>query len=307
VSPGARASIVARLRPGGSYEWRCQTPSQAAATSVAVQIAGSDTGGSAPAAVSIVQLYRPLARYTRHEAAILATLRGQLATLQSRLRAGDIAGARSAWLEAHLSWLRLGQDDAGYGAFGTLGNRIDGTADGDVGTTSSPSFTGFHRVEFDLWHRHDVPAARTDAALLGRLVSSVNQRVLSQDLPDTTLALDSWALRCHEILEDALRDTLSGNDDYGSHTGLAAVGADAAATREMLRVLSGLIDARAPGLVRTATRELAAIDAATRPARAIAIRALSERRRQRINATVDAALGTLAPVSELLQISTTNS
>ncbi|HEX4108257.1 MAG TPA: Dyp-type peroxidase [Solirubrobacteraceae bacterium] len=88
--------------------------------------------------------------------------------------------------------------------------------------------------------------------------------------------------RCHEILEDALRDTLSGNDDYGSHTGLAATAAEVTATREMLRVLSGLIEPRAPGLVQTGTQQLAAIDAAIGPPRAVAIAALPQLSRQRI-------------------------
>jgi len=309
VPPGGRASINARLRPGDSYEWRCQTPDQAAATSAAIDIAanGAATSAYAPAPISIVQLYQPLADYTRFESATLAKLHGQLAALTSRLSAGDIAGARSAWLAAHLSWLDLGQDDGAYGAFGDLGNQIDGTADGDVGTTSSRSFTGFHKVERDLWGRHDVVAARVDAATLRKLVGSINQRALSQDLPDTTIALNSWALRCHEILEDALRDTLSGNDDYGSHTGLATIGADVTATREMLRVLGGLINPRAPGLVQTATRQLTEIDAAISPSRAVAIAALPPSRRQRINADVGAALETLAPVSELIQISSANS
>jgi hypothetical protein len=121
------------------------------------------------------------------------------------------------------------------------------------------------------------------------------------------VALDAWVLRCHEILEDALRDTLNGDDDYGSHTALAAIGADVTATREMLRVLTGLIESRDPGLVQTATRQLAAISAAAGPPRAVAISVLPDLTRQRINGAVDAALETLAPVSELMQISTTNS
>jgi high-affinity iron transporter len=309
VSPGVRASLIAHLQAGGSYEWRCQAPSQAAATSVAIQIPGAGTPASldAPAAITIVQLYQPMAEYTRYVSATLAKLRRQLAALDSRLGAGDVAGARSAWLAAHLSWLALGQDDGAYGAFGNLGNQIDGTADGDVGTTSSPSFTGFHRVELDLWGRRHPAAARADVATLTKLVSSINQPALGQDLPDTTVALDSWVLRCHEILEDALRDTLSGNDDYGSHTDLAAIGADVTATREMLRVLGGLIKARGSGLIQTALGQLAAIDAAISPTREVAIAALPQVRRQRIDAAVGAALETLAPVSELMQISTSSS
>jgi len=309
VTPGERASMRAHLHAGGSYEWSCQAPSQAAATSVAIQIPGAGTATSAyaPAGISIVQLYQPLADYTKYVSATLSKLRGQLAALVGSLRARDLAGARAAWLAAHLSWLSLGQDDGAYGAFGNLGNEIDGTADGDVGATSSRSFTGFHRVELDLWGRHDLATARADAGVLAKLVDSINQQALSQDLPDTTVALDSWVLRCHEILEDALRDTLSGNDDYGSHTGLATIGADVTATREMLHALAGLIAPRARGLVPTAREQLAAIDAAIKPSRAVPIPALPQVRRQRIDAAVGAALETLAPVSELMQISTTNS
>jgi hypothetical protein len=309
VTPGARASIRAHLEAGGSYEWRCQTPSQAPATSISIQIParGSPTSLSAPAGITTALLYRPLARYTRYVSATLARLRGQLASLQRRLADHDLRGARSAWLSAHLSWLALGQDDGAYGAFGNLGNRIDGTAEGDLGTTSSPSFSGFHRVELDLWRNHDLSAARTDTSTLRRLVASINQPVLSQDLPATTVALDAWVLRCHEILEDALRDTLSGDDDYGSHTGLSAIEADVTATREMLSMLGGLITPRAPALVPAATRQLAAIDAAIEPTRVVAIAALPERRRQHIDSAVDAALETLAPVSELLQVSGANS
>jgi high-affinity iron transporter len=254
--------------------------------------------------VSIVQLYHPLTRYTKYEAATLAKLRGQLATLAGRLSEGDVAGARSAWLAAHLSWLRLGQDDGAYGAFGSLGNRIDGTASGDVGTTSSRSFTGFHRVELDLWRRNDLVAAQADTAVLRKLVGSLNRRALSRDLPNAPLALDSWVLRCHEILEDALRDSLSQNDNYGSDSDLDSVRADVTATREMLTVLGGLIQTRAPGLVPTAKRELRAIDSALAAAPAHTdLAALPARVRERIDAAVGAALETLAPVSELMEIS----
>ena len=53
VAPGARASIQARLRPGGAYEWRCQTGSQAAATSVSIQI---EAATSPPRAVVMAAL-----------------------------------------------------------------------------------------------------------------------------------------------------------------------------------------------------------------------------------------------------------
>jgi high-affinity iron transporter len=108
-----------------------------------------------------------------------------------------------------------------------------------------------------------------------------------------------------------LRDSLSAEDDYGSHTDLAALKADVAATREMLAVLAPLLDPREPALVLTARRELSGIDAAiaaVHPGSALpwsAIAALPLRARERLDASVGAALETLAPVSELMQVGNT--
>ena len=50
-------------------------------------------------------------------------------------------------------------------------------------------------------------------------------------LPATKLGLTNWTLRPHEVLEDALRDSLTGDDDYGSHTDLDSIAADVSVTR----------------------------------------------------------------------------
>jgi hypothetical protein len=75
----------------------------------------------------------------------------------------------------------------------------------------------------------------------------------------------------------------------------------------MLSTLGGLIRARAPRLVPTAMRQLAAIDAAIRPTQTVSMASLPPRRRQHIDAVLDGAVETLAPVFELLQISSANS
>jgi len=104
-----------------------------------------------------------------------------------------------------------------------------------------------------------------------------------------------------------LRDSLSGDDDYGSGTDLAAVTADVAATREVLGLMAAALAPRAPHLVGAARARLTAIDAtisAVHPAGAAwpAITALTLSQRQRINAAVGAALETLAPVPDLLKV-----
>ena len=103
---------------------------------------------------------------------------------------------------------------------------------------------------------------------------------------------------------DAERDTLTGNDDYGSGTGLASLSADVAATRELLTLLSPVIDPVAPRLVGRADRELAALSAAIQSAcldgDCMAIQTLSFAQRERIEADTGSVLETLAPIPDLI-------
>ena len=179
--------------------------------------------------MATIQLAQPLAQYTEYVNATLSELRRQLATLQSAADAGNLEAAERAWLPAHITYLEIGQDDEAYGSFGDLGEKIDGLAAGLPNTTTNPKFTGFHKVEFDLWRHHDVPAAARDTKNWCRRRSADTRDGLSGPAARTH-SLDGWVLRCHEILEDGLRDSLTADDDYGSNSDLASLAADVKAT-----------------------------------------------------------------------------
>jgi high-affinity iron transporter len=266
------------------------------------------TGGPGPVVIPIVagQLAAPMTAYRGDVRRLLETLQSQMATLRGAVDAGNLAGAESAWLTAHLTWVDIGQDDAAYGAFGQLGRAIDGTAAGLQLGTASPRFTGFHKLELDLWTDHDLVAARADAARLRSLIATAAGERLSRLLPTSVLGLDDLTVRCHEILEDALRDSLSGDDDYGSGTSLASVRADVSATRTMLNLLAPLITPRAAQLVGRARRQLvaliAAIAATRRDGQWVAVTVLPTEARERVDAATGAVLETLAPIPDLLKI-----
>jgi high-affinity iron transporter len=313
AQPRTVSELAVHLVPGGAYQWSCDLAGVPARLSTAAQVpwpaANRANAPPVPAPVATVQLIGPLTQYRQYVDGLLATLRPQLGKLQAQIAAGSLAGAQAAWLTARLTWLKIGQDDGAYGAFGQLGSSIDGTADGIVGGTSSSQFTGFHKVELDLWTRHDLAAAGRDAAELARLVATLTPGAVAAALPANTPGINNWTLRCHEILEDALRDSLSENDDYGSNSDLASINADVAATHEMLGLLAPLINPRSPQLVATGERDLTALSQAVAAARTGAqwpdLASLPVRERQRIDAATGAALETLAPVSELMQIGST--
>lgn len=254
---------------------------------------------------------RELDEYRGYVAGKLSTLRSRVATLTAAIGSGNLAKARSAWLSAHLTWLEIGQDDGAYGCFGALGGEIDGLAAGHPLGTADPGFTGFHRIEFDLWSKRDLATAASDTTTLRHLLAQLVRVPLSTYLPATTNGIGNWLLRPHEVLEDALRDSLSADDDYGSGSDLASITADVAAVRTLLRELEPALVTVAPHLVGNARAELAALIGAITVAHAgnasVSIEHLPIRQRQQIDAEVGTALETLAPLPDLLTSSGSNS
>jgi high-affinity iron transporter len=254
---------------------------------------------------SYLTIERPaFAAYRAYVAGKLSTVRAQVAALAAAIGSGNLARSRSAWLTAHLTWLEIGQDDGAYGCFGALGAEIDGLAAGHRLGTADPRFTGFHRIEFDLWTRRDPVAAAHNTAILAQLLARLMRAPLSTYLPSTPTGIGNWLLRPHEVLEDALRDSLTADDDYGSGTDLAALTADVAAVRRLLSELRPAVDPVAPHLVGDARTELdaltRAIDAPHAGGAGTPIADLAVRRRQQVDADVGAALETLAPLPDLL-------
>ncbi|HEX3803176.1 MAG TPA: EfeM/EfeO family lipoprotein [Solirubrobacteraceae bacterium] len=261
--------------------------------------------------VATIQLAPPLAQYTLYVDRLAERLPGEVSAIESAAESGDLTAAEATWLPAHITYLEIGQDDAAYGSFGDLGEQIDGLADGLPDTVANSDFSGFHKVELDLWRDHDTTAAASDAKRLLELVDELTPATIASDLPVQTVAVDGWVLRCHEILEDALRDSLSQDDDYGSNTDLASISADVRATREMLKVLAPLIEPRMPKILPTGSVDLQDIDRAITAAGGSDthrnLSSLPVRQRQALNEAVDVATETLAPVSEILQVSTPGS
>jgi high-affinity iron transporter len=301
--------LVVRLKRGKHYMWSCDLQGRPPRTSE-VQTVPLDPnhGGTGPpvAPVTRDQLVAPMKAYRTYVSSQLGLLTADLSRLAIDLSNSDVGAAESEWLRAHQAWLRIGQDDGAYGAFGELGRKIDGTTAGLAGGTANPAFTGFHKVEFDLWTRGNLAAAASDTTTLRTYVGRVVKRGVPAWFPMTTISVSGLPLRCHEILEDALRDSLSGEDDYGSGTSLASVRADVAGTRELLGLLSPLISERSAHLVPRAHRSLThlvnAVEATRSKGTWVAVADLGRRKREDVDAAIGAALEILAPVPDLLAI-----
>jgi high-affinity iron transporter len=125
-------------------------------------------------------------------------------------------------------------------------------------------------------------------------------------LPSLTVNPKDMPIRLHEILEDALRDHLSGMSDQGAGSGFAETLADVDGTRVVLGELQSLINQRKPGLVAAVTPQLDALQSALRATEHGGVfddpTTAPVAERQHVNAAIDQVLETISPVPDLLEI-----
>jgi high-affinity iron transporter len=308
LGPGTTAPLSADLG-NGTYTFVCLMGSQSATSSQQVQVtAKTATSGAAPVAVkpvTVAELTPPNKLYQAYAAAQLKDLAGEVATIKTDLGKQDIAQAKTDWLAAQLDWERVG---ASYDSFGDLGLAVDGLPTGFVEGVNDPGFTGLHRLEYGLWHGQSAAELLSVTNVLAKNVATIQKNLTSDDLAGDPTQLP---LRVHEIIEDALRDHLSGVDDEGGNAAYAQTWADTQVDRVVLGEESALINDRDPGLVATAQSELSALDTAllatkTSDGQWQSLTAVSLGQRQHVDAAIGALLETLAGVPDLLEVPPTH-
>jgi hypothetical protein len=256
------------------------------------------------APVSAAAFNAPVAMYRSFSSRQLGLMANDVSQLESALAAGERSGAEGAWRAAFADYLKLG---AVYleGQVADLDQAIDGTPGGLAGGTASPQFSGLHRLEFGLWTGASLSSLQPWAR---RLATDVSR--LRHVLPRVEISPLDYATRAHEILEDAVRDLLSGMDVPWSREGVLGTDAGLGATSEVIRTLVPLLKNR-EGVLPVVSQELdrlrstlAAIKVAhggSLPSNDELTRAQSER----LDAAIGQALEALAQVPGALETVTT--
>ncbi|MEY9929420.1 high-affinity iron transporter [Catenulispora sp. GP43] len=298
LAPGTTRPLTATIGTG-TYAWRCVPNGKDAVTSAAKRATGSGGSGTAVVPITDKDLDAPLQQYRAYVTDHLNELAGYTDTLKQDVDSGDLAKAKQDWLTAHLAYNRLG---AAYGTFQDWDAKIDGRADGLPDKTQDKDFTGFHRLEYGLWHGE---AAASLAPVADQLDSDVHG--LIGDWPKQDFDPSDLPLRAHEILENTLQFQLTGDADYGSGTTLATADANLAGTREVLTVIRPLVQARDPqGLTQIDAwldRFGTAVDAAKQPDGTwTPVAQLDPAARQKLNGTLGELLEQLSVVPDLLEI-----
>ncbi len=220
----------------------------------------------------------------------------EVARLAADVRRGDRRAAERDWLVAHLDYERLG---AAYGAFGDADGAVNGLPSGLSDGVRDKNFTGFHRVELDLWHgasgsqlSHDAARLRSDLAALRTAFGTAQIDPLEV------------SIRAHEITENAVQLELTGRTDFGSHSSLATVRANLDGTRTVVGFLTPLLRSRYAGLGATMTalsRAEADLDRFHPATGWTALQSLSRANRERVDSDLSQLTELLAPIASICE------
>jgi high-affinity iron transporter len=313
IGPATSAPLTATLS-SGTYVWKCFMGSQPTTASQPVQVTATGNApppsrtanspvSSGPVAVkpvTVSELAGPNKKYQAYAAGQLAALAQAVTRIEADLRGRNIAAAKTDWLTAQLDWERVG---ASYDSFGALGLAVDGLPNGIPGGVNAKNFSGLHRLEYGLWHGQ---SAATLLPVAERLASKV--AIVQRNLTSDNLAGDptNLPIRAHEILEDALRDHLSGIDNQGGNAAFAMTYADTQVASVVLGYLTPLLNARQPGLPAIAGNDLSNLQQALLATRVDgqweSLDTASLTARENVDAAIDATLETLSAVPDLLEV-----
>ncbi|SDI76362.1 iron uptake system component EfeO [Frankineae bacterium MT45] len=296
IGPGTSTPLSINLGSGG-YAFRCAMEDESTVTGPTVTVPG-DVPRPVPPVLAVTQgdLIAATKSYQQYVTGQLPKLSALTATLATDIAGNQLAGARAAWLPAHLEYERLG---AAYGAFGDLDGAINGLANGLPGGVDDPDWTGFHRLEYGLWHGASAAALAPTAARLRADVNALHRTFAAAQIDPLELSI-----RAHEITENALQFELTGETDYGSGSTLATVAANLDGTQSVLQIIRPLLLTRYSQLpTLTAALATSAHDLATLRTAAgwPALAQLSRPQRELVDSDFSQLSELLAPVASILE------
>jgi iron uptake system component EfeO len=246
ITPGLSRELKVEITEPGTFTTACKPGMVGDGIRAAFTVTGTAQPGSADQKVA-----KAIADYTAYVAAQSAELLAGTEAFVAAVKAGDVAKAKSIYTAARVPWERI---EPVAESFGDLDPKIDGRE--DVVEEGLP-FTGYHRLEKDLW----VDGLKADSsAIADQLLADVKSIVEKAAAVDFTAL--SIANGAKELLDEVATTKITGEEERYSHTDLADMKANLQGAQAALEVLRPVIAERQPALAAALDQTFTAINQA---------------------------------------------
>jgi iron uptake system component EfeO len=245
IAPGLSRELHVEL-PAGTYETACKPGMVGKGIRGGLKVNGSAAPLTADAALAgATESYQ---RYVKSQTAALLEKTQEFV---AAVKAGDVAKAKELFPIARTYWERI---EPVAEIFGDLDPKIDGR---EEVVEEGMEFTGFHRIEKDLWVTGDISKS---GPMADRLMADINEIVAKANAEKLSpLHLANGA---KELLDEVATGKITGEEDRYSHTDLWDFNANVEGSKAAIAALRPVLEERAPDLVKQLDTEFANVDAA---------------------------------------------
>ena len=245
VAPGLSRELRVEL-PAGTYQTACKPGMVGDGIRAAFKVSGS----AAPLAddAALAQATASYQQYVQTQTAALVEKTGDFV---AAVKAGDLAKAKDLYPVTRSYYERV---EPVAESFGDLDPKIDGREDVlDEGM----QFTGFHRIEKDLWATGDISK---DGPIADQLLADVNQLVTKANT--AKLSPLNLANGAKELLDEVASSKITGEEERYSHTDLWDFSANVEGSKAAIAALRPVLQDRSPDLVKQLDTEFADVQTA---------------------------------------------
>lgn len=232
IGPGLTRQLIVEVPQGGQYSTACKPGMVGDGIRGPFTVTGSVPGSTEGDAL----LASAVAGYKRYTTSQIEALVPRTQEFTDAVKRGDVPTAQALYPVARTYWERI---EPVAESFGDIDPRIDGRDDGEPGV----EFTGYHRLERDLWLTGLQPDTNAMADRLMADIRELQTRVAGIEL--TPLQLANGA---KELLDEVATGKITGEEDRYSHTDLWDFRANVDGSQAAVSALRPVLDQRDPAL-----------------------------------------------------------
>lgn len=242
IAPGLSRELKVEFTDPGTYTTACKPGMTGEGIRADFTVTGAASTGSADEKTT-----KAIADYKSFVAHEADELLDGTKKFVAAVKAGDVAKAKELYADAREPWEVI---EPVAESFGDLDPRIDGREDVVAAGTK---FTGFHRLEKDLW---STGLQKDSPAIADQLLADVTEIVTrSKDIQPTVLNIASGA---KTLMDEIATTKITGEEERYSRTDLADVKANLEGAQQALAALKPIIEERDAALQTTLDAKFAA-------------------------------------------------
>ncbi|MEV4509509.1 iron uptake system protein EfeO [Dactylosporangium sp. NPDC049525] len=244
VAPGLSRELIVEL-PAGTYETACKP----GMIGKGIRGGFKATGEAKPLTddAKLAQATQDYQRYVKSQTGALIT---KTTEFVDAVKAGDIEKAKALFPIARTYWERI---EPVAESFGDLDPAIDAR---EADLEAGQEWTGFHKIEKDLWVTKDVSKSGPTADKLLADVKTIVDKSNSVELSPLNLANGA-----KELLDEVATGKITGEEDTFSHTDLWDFAANLEGSRAAIAALRPVIEEKDAALAKTLEDKFAAAQA----------------------------------------------